>query len=84
MLRCSTAWLVHEHLSPHTDAGLEAREFRATVSLSDPEESRSAGAQNVDRFLLKMPTLSEDGKRINPEKFWKCEQRHPAQKRTST
>ncbi len=41
----------------------------------------SAGAENIDQFLVKVDTLSEEGRRASPEEFWEPEQRRLAQKR---
>jgi ferredoxin len=44
----------------------------------------SAGVEDVDQFLIKVDTLSEEGKRASPEEFWEPEQRRPAHKRART
>ena len=44
----------------------------------------SAGAENLDQFLLKVDRFREQGKRASPEEFWEPEQRRPAQKRART
>jgi tetrachloroethene reductive dehalogenase len=58
----------------HPDSWLH----RATQTLM------SAGAESVDQLLVKLDTLSKEGKRASPEEFWESEQQHPAQKRART
>ncbi len=44
----------------------------------------SIGVENVDQFLVKVDTLREEGKRANPEEFWKLGQQRLVHKKART
>ncbi len=41
----------------------------------------SIGAENADQFLVKVDTLSEEGKRASPREYWEPKQQRLAPKR---